>query len=434
MASISTYLQKIKSAVYGEEVRGSIYDALEAMNTESSNAIQYASTAKDSAQASATAAQNSASTATQKANAAASSATAAKTSETNAKTSETKATQKATEAAASAAAAKASEVGASNSATIATQKAGEAADSQTAAALSEVEAKAAAEQAKDAKTDTKAFMDQAEADKIAADASRVAAEAARDAASTSETNARNSANTALNASAEAKIAKDDAETAAKDALDAKVDAELAKIDAETAKLAAENAQKAASDSADEAAASALSAQQYSGKPPMAQDGTWWVWDADQQEYIDTGIGCELVGPIGIGVKDIQLTKGDHTPGTTDIYTITLTNDSTYNISVYNGRNGTGAGDVLGIWFDLVIPAAGWNNGEITIADERLLALSTHKYFLSASQASREEFLDCNVQPKDITTTGFITFTNDTDPAEDLTVNIIRFELSANGTT
>ena len=141
-----------------------------------------------------------------------------------------------------------------------------------------------------------------------------------------------------------------------------------------------------------------------------------------------------MGPIGIGIADIQLTKGDHTPGTTDIYTVTLTDDTSYNISVYNGRNGTGAGDVLGIWFDLVIPAAGWVNGQITIADSRLLALATHTYFLRADEASREEFLDCNVQPKDITTTGFITFTNDTDPTTDLTVNLVRFELSANGTT
>ena len=60
--------------------------------------------------------------------------------------------------------------------------------------------------------------------------------------------------------------------------------------------------------------------------------------------------------------------------------------------------------------------------------------STHKYFVSADEASREEYLECNVQPRDITTTGFITFKNDTDPSEDITVNVIRFELSANGTT
>ena len=426
MANISSYLQKILSAIYGEEVRGSIHDALAAMNVESSNAMQFAATAKDSAQASATSAKNSADTATRKATEASTSAGAAKTSETNTKNSETIAAQKATEATTAAAEAKASENAAANSEAVAVQKAEEAADSQTAAALSEAEAKAAEARAKAVKLDVETLGAEVEADKIAADASRAAAEAARDAAALSESNAHDSANKALNAEAGAEIAKDDAEAAAAVAL-------ASKTAAEAAKVAAETARDNAAQSAAEAAASALSAQQYSGKPAKPQDGTWWIWDADKQEYVDSGIGCELIGPIGIGIKDIQLTKGDHTPGTTDIYTVTLTDDSTYNISVYNGRNGTGAGDVLGIWFDLVIPAAGWKDGEITIADERLLALSTHKYFLSASQASREEFLDCNVQPKDITTTGFITFTNDTDPAEDLTVNLIRFELSANGT-
>ena len=41
-------------------------------------------------------------------------------------------------------------------------------------------------------------------------------------------------------------------------------------------------------------------------------------------------------------------------------------------------------------------------------------------------------LDCNVQPKNITTSGFLTLTCDTEPAADLTVNLIRLELSGNG--
>ena len=209
---------------------------------------------------------------------------------------------------------------------------------------------------------------------------------------------------------------------------------IAAINEESVKAVnyASTAKDSAQASASSAAQSAASAKQYSGKPPIPKDGTFWIWNAKQQKYVDTGIGCELVGPIGIGIKSIELTNGDHTPGTTDIYTVTLTDETVYNISVYNGRNGTGAGDVLGIYFDLIIPADGWLDGEITIADSRLLALSTHKYLISADEASREEFLECNVQPKDITTTGFITFKNDADPTADLTVNVLRFELSANG--
>ena len=149
-------------------------------------------------------------------------------------------------------------------------------------------------------------------------------------------------------------------------------------------------------------------------------------------FRSSGISCDLVGPTGNGIQDIKLTKGDHTPGTTDIYTVTMTDGSTMTISVYNGRNGTGTGDVLGISFDLVLPVSGWANGEITVADSRLLALATHKYLVDADEASREEYLECNVQARNITTTGFITFKNDTDPTMDLTVNVIRLELSANG--
>lgn len=425
MANISSYLQKIKAAIYGEEVRGSIHDALEAMNVESSSAMQFAATAKDSAQASAAEAKTSAVTATQKATAASVSAQGAKTSENNAKISETNASNKAKEATDAADRAKASETAAANSEAVATQKASEAADSQTAAALSEAEAKAAEERIKTIRSDVETLGAQATADKDAAEAAKLAAEAARDAAALSETNAKTSENAALVAETSAKFAKDDAEAAKRDAL-------AAKIAAETAAEVAEDDANDAAQSAAEAAASALSAQQYSGKPPKPQAGTWWIWDADQQKYLDSGIACDLVGPTGNGIKDIKLTKGDHTPGTTDIYTVTMTDGTTTTISVYNGRNGTGTGDVLGIAFDLVLPASGWVNGELTVADSRLLALATHKYLVDADEASREEYLECNVQARNITTTGFITFKNNTDPTMDLTVNVIRLELSVNG--
>ena len=425
MANIATFLQKILDAVYGEEVRGSIHDALAAMNVESSEAMRFAATAKDSAAASALEAKASAATAEQKATEIVDSARAAKTSETNAKTSELNAIQQASNAANAAAAAKASETAAGNSEVVATQKAQEAADSQAAAAQSEAEAKAAEERVKTIRSDVETLGAQATADKEAAETAKTDAEAARDEALISQNGAKGSENAALVAKTAAELAKNDAEAA-------KLTAQAAKAAAETAKTDAETAKDKAKESEDSAAKSALTAQQYSGKPPKPQDGTWWIWDADQQKYLDSGIACDLVGPTGNGIQDIKLTKGDHTPGTTDIYTVTMTDGSTMTISVYNGRNGTGTGDVLGISFDLVLPVSGWANGEITVADSRLLALATHKYLVDADEASREEYLECNVQARNITTTGFITFKNDTDPTMDLTVNVIRLELSANG--
>lgn len=425
MADISSYLKKILEAIYGEEVRGSIHDALAAMNQESSSAMEFAATAKDSAAASAEKAKTEADTATKKASEALDSAGKAALSETAAKASENLAKQYSDDAIGAANRAKESETNAANSEAVALKESREAEDAKNAAALSAAEAKAAEERVKTVKTEVETLGAQATADAKTAQAAKEAAETARDAAKLSETNAKNSETSALESKAAAETAKNEALSAKESAEDDALAAVQAKEDAESAKTAAE-------ESASDAADSAVKAEQYSGKPPKPQNGTWWIWNADTGEYYDSHISCELPGPTGVGIDDIQLTSGDHSPGTTDIYTVLLTDGSSYNISVYNGLNGTGAGDVLGISFDLIIPASGWKDGSITIADSRLLALATHKYFLSADEACKEEFIDCNVQPKDITATGFITFTNESDPAMDLTVNLIRFELSGNG--
>lgn len=427
MADISSFLQKILSAVYGEEVRGSIHDALAAMNVESNSAMEYASTAKDSAQASAAEAKASAETATKKADEIVTSAQEAKNSEVNAKDAETNAVKQAENASAAANNAKASETNAKNSETVAQQKAQAASDSQAAVAESEAEVKAAEERVRTIRSDTETLGAQASADRKAAEDAKTAAEAAKVAAANSQNEAKASEDAAL-------AAKTDAENAKAAAADSQSKAQAAKTAAETAKDDAEAAKTAAQGSKEAAAASAVTAQQYSGNPPKPQNGTWWIWDASLGKYIDSGIGCELTGPTGNGIADIQLTQGDHSPGSTDIYTVTMTDGSSKTISVYNGRNGTGAGDVLGIHFDLTLPVSGWADGVLTVADERLLASSNYKYLIDAYEASREEYLECNVRPRDISTTGFITFVNESDPVADITVNVVRFELSANAET
>ena len=424
MADISSFLQKILAAVYGEEVRGSIHDALKAMNVESSNAMEFASTAKDSAQASAAEAKTSAETATKKAGEIVDSAKAASVSEANAKASESNAVKQAAAANASANEAKASETNAKNSENIAQQKATEAAESKDAAALSESEAKAAEERVRTIRSDTEILGAQATADRQAAQEAKTAAENAKSAAENSQVAAKASEDAAL-------LSKNAAKTSEDNASDSMSKAQTAKAAAETAKEDAEAAKAAAQASKESAAQSAATAQQYSGKPPKPQNGTWWIWDADENTYTDTGISCELTGPTGNGVESIVLTHGDHSPGSTDIYTVTMTDGSSMTISVYNGRNGTGVGDVLGVHFDLVLPVSGWEDGAITVADERLIASANYKYLIDAYEASREEYLECNVRPRDIATTGFITFANDSDPVADITVNVVRFELSAN---
>ena len=105
MADVNTYLAQILSATYGEEVRSAIHDSINAMNIESSNAMEYAETAQDSAAASAIAAQTSAGNAQASATSAASSATSATNSKSSAENSATSAASSATAAANSATAA-----------------------------------------------------------------------------------------------------------------------------------------------------------------------------------------------------------------------------------------------------------------------------------------------------------------------------------------
>ena len=111
----------------------------------------------------------------------------------------------------------------------------------------------------------------------------------------------------------AENAKNAAQEAKQSTEDDALAAAQSKKDAEAAKLAAEQARDSAEEKAVEAAGSAGKAEQYSGKPPKPQNGTWWIWNADTGEYYDTKISCELQGPVGNGIKDIQLTSGDHSP-------------------------------------------------------------------------------------------------------------------------
>lgn len=427
MADISSYLQKILEAIYGEEVRGSIHDALAAMNVESNKAMEFASTAKDSAQASAALARDSADTAITKANEAVESANAAKLSETNARDAETNAVQKAADAAASEAAAKLSETNAASSEATAIQKASEAEAAKSAAALSETNTLAAEERTKTVKTEVETIAAQTAADKVAAEAAKDAAKGSQDAAALSASSAATSAGDA----ADAKDAAEDAQVAAEAAKDA---AETAKTAAETAKDDAEASKDAAATSETNAAASAETAKQYSGKPPKPQDGTWWVWDATQQKYVDTGIACDLVGPTGNGIESFVLTSGDHMPGSTDVYTVTMTDGSTKEISVYNGKNGTGIGDVVGIAFDIEIPASGWINGKVTISDSRFIASARYKYFIDTYDECRDEVKESVIRPQDIKANGYLTFISEFTPLTDVTVNILRVEVNGSGGT
>lgn len=57
------------------------------------------------------------------------------------------------------------------------------------------------------------------------------------------------------------------------------------------------------------------------------------------------------GEAGVGIQSIDRTSGNGAAGTTDTYTITLTDGNTSTFQVYNGADGQGAGDMTKIVYD-----------------------------------------------------------------------------------
>lgn len=74
----------------------------------------------------------------------------------------------------------------------------------------------------------------------------------------------------------------------------------------------------AAQSATDAAESAQTAQEYSGKPPIIQNDTWWTWDAEQGEYVDTGEAAR--GDVMYATFEIDPETGILTMTTPDGYT------------------------------------------------------------------------------------------------------------------
>lgn len=86
--------------------------------------------------------------------------------------------------------------------------------------------------------------------------------------------------------------------------------------ADSATEAAKSAQEAA-ESATAAAGSAQTAQEYSGKPPIIQNDTWWTWDAETGQYEDTGQSAK--GDVMYATFEIDPETGLLTMTTPDGY-------------------------------------------------------------------------------------------------------------------
>ena len=108
-------------------------------------------------------------------------------------------------------------------------------------------------------------------------------------------------------------------------------------EAKTYQQSALNSAVTASNKANEAAISASIAQQYSGNPPKILNGTWWVWNADTQTYIDTKFVAK--GPQGeIGPQGPQGETGPQGPqGPQGVAGVAVAANGQYAFNVEDGH-------------------------------------------------------------------------------------------------
>lgn len=287
----------------------------EAKKLKGSQVVQYA---KDSVAAEVQGVKEYADTAKASADAAAKDATRAETAAQGIDDKVAEADASAKAAASSAAAAAASATGVDEKVQAAQTAADNAAKSETAAKNAQTGAANAQKAAESAQTG-------AQAAKTAAESAQEAAESAKDAAADSSTAAGQKASQAAQS--------------AKDAASAKSAAETAKIDAQAARDAIVNM-----------IVDAVTLE--TGKPATVSkslvDNVYkLVFGLPRGE---TGVQGPKGAP-GNGISGIALKSGTHAPGTSDIYTITLTDGTTFDFEVYNGANGQGAGDMLASVYD-----------------------------------------------------------------------------------
>lgn len=248
------------------------------------------------------------------------------------------------------------------------------------------------EQAQDAASQASSAKDAAIAAQTAAETAKTAAETASGQAQTAATQAAGSATAAQTAATQAGDAKTDAETArneaetsASSAANSASDAESAATEAEQAKTYIENMdmegetlpagssvtvtkttspegnllfvigvpQGTQGDKGDTGETGATGPQGVSITNATVNEDGDLVITLSSGSPINAGsvIGPQGiqgdVGPTGASVDRIERTSGTGAPGTTDTYTVYLTDGKTGGtFQVYNGSNGTGSGDFM----------------------------------------------------------------------------------------
>lgn len=248
----------------------------------------------------------------------------------------------------------------------AAQSAADAAAAKTAAEVAKANADSAADAAIASQTAAKKSENNASsyASSAGTSANRASsymqrAQNSADDAATAASNALASSRSSENSAASASRARAAAEEAATDAATAKTAAETAQKAAEAAKADAESAKTAAESSATSSAASATDASTSATAAANARDAilnmivSAITLDTGEPATVEKSVVDDVfkltfglprgekgeVGSPGRGITSITLKSGTHAAGTVDTYTITFTDNTTYDFQVTNGANG-----------------------------------------------------------------------------------------------
>ena len=318
-------------------------------------------------------------------NAVASQVTAAQTAATQAANSATNAESARQGAEDAREAAESAQTSAEQAATEATNAAGTVGDSVEQAQGYATQAGSARDAAISAQQAAETAEDNAVSAKTAAETAQTAAEGSATQAAESATTAQSAATQAGDAKTDAETARNEAETSASSAANSASDAESAATEAEQAKTYIENMdmegetlpagssvtvtkttspegnllfvigvpQGIQGDKGDTGETGATGPQGVSVTNATVNEGGDLVITLSAGEPINAGsvIGPQGiqgdVGPTGASVDRIERTSGTGAPGTTDTYTVYLTDGQTGGtFQVYNGSNGTGSGDFM----------------------------------------------------------------------------------------
>ena len=176
----------------------------------------------------------------------------------------------------------------------------------------------------------------------AAESASNAAESATAAANSAEQAAQHAGEVTAGVAAAAESASQAAGSASAAEASKTAAGQSAEAAAESEGNAAESATAAAS-SASAAREAAESAQEYSGKPPVIQDDTWWIWDAETDKYEDSG--HPATGEAA-GFGEITATI-DNAVGTPEVIVSESGSDAAKNLAFafknLKGEPGTAAG-------------------------------------------------------------------------------------------